>query len=145
VLAVNRDEYSYVIKDSIKQVVRNNYFSEAFKIIELMGYWLFYRPQLFWFVFKLPQIFWNIGKNYDKAFGEEYDANFDTHAVSGFRKFLGHKSFYRLEDEVRRQRERASFYIESLKGLKGVMFCAKIPILYASYPFVTVFLMNGKA
>ncbi len=138
VLAVNRDEYSYVIKDSIKQVVRNNYFSEAFKIIELMGYWLFYRPQLFWFVFKLPQIFWNIGKNYDKAFGEEYDANFDTHAVSGFRKFLGHKSFYRLEDEVRRQRERASFYIESLKGLKGVRVLREDPNTYAAYPFVTV-------
>ncbi len=138
VLAVNRDEYSCVVKDTFRQISRKNYFSETVKIIELLGYWLFYRPQLFWFVFKLPQILWNLGKKYNKAFGEEYDVNFDTHAVSGFRKFIGHKSFYRLESEVRQQREKASLYIESLKSVKGVKILRDNPHSHAAYPFVTV-------
>ncbi len=85
VLVVNRKEHAEIIKNTVKQIVHKNYFSEIIKIIELFGYWIFYRPQLFWFVFKLPQIFWNLGKNQVKAFGEEYDTDFDTHSVSGFR------------------------------------------------------------
>ncbi|MDD4955655.1 MAG: DegT/DnrJ/EryC1/StrS family aminotransferase [Candidatus Omnitrophica bacterium] len=138
VLAVNKKEYSSVVTSTIKDVVRKNYVSEFFKIIELLGYWIFYRPSLFWFVFKLPQIFWNLGKNQDKAFGEEYDTEFDTHAVSGFRKLLGHKSFYRLGEEVAKQRERALFYIKELTQIKGIKVVRENSGDYATYPFLTV-------
>jgi len=138
VLAVNKKEYSSVVANTIKDIARKNYISEVFKIAELIGYWIFYRPLLFWFVFKLPQIFWNLGKNTDKAFGEEYDTNFDVHAVSVLRKYLGHKSFYRLENEISRQRERALFYIKALKEIKGISAVQENPNAYATYPFLTV-------
>jgi len=120
VLVVNRKEHSEIVANTLKQIVHKNHFSEIIKIAELFGYWMFYRPELFWFVFKLPQIFWNLGKNQAKAFGEEYDTNFDTHSVSGFRKSLGHKSFYRLEKEIQQQREKALLYIEALRAVNGI-------------------------
>ncbi|MDD4183411.1 MAG: DegT/DnrJ/EryC1/StrS family aminotransferase [Candidatus Omnitrophica bacterium] len=138
VLAVNTKEYSSIVESTIKETIHRNYFSEAVKIIELVGYWIFYRPLLFWFVFKLPQAFWNIGKNATKAFGEEYDADFDTHAVSGFRKFIGHQSFYRLEKEISRQRERALSYIKVLSAIKGIKILQESPNTYAAYPFLVV-------
>ncbi|MCK9614485.1 MAG: DegT/DnrJ/EryC1/StrS family aminotransferase [Candidatus Omnitrophica bacterium] len=144
VLVVNRKEHSEVVANTIKQIVRKNYFSEIIKIIELLGYWIFYRPQLFWFVFKLPQIFWNLGKNPVKAFGEEYDTNFDTHSVSGFRKLLGHKSFYRLENEISQQREKALFYIEALRAIKGVKVMQGDLKTYVTYPFLVVLFDEAK-
>lgn len=137
-LVVNRKEHAEVVGVTIKQIVHKNYFSEIIKIIELFGCWIFYRPRLFWFVFKAPQIFWNLGKNPVKAFGEEYDTNFDTHSISGFRKLLGHKSFYRLENEILRQREKALFYIEALRAIKGVKVIQADSNVYATYPFLVV-------
>jgi len=138
VLVVNREEYSSLVAYTVKEIVHKNYFSEAVKIIELVGYWIFYRPFLFWFVFKLPQVLWNLGKNTAKAFGEEYDTNFDVHSVSGLRKSLGHQSFYRLEKEISRQRERALFYIKALKEIKGINVMQENSTAYATYPFLTV-------
>lgn len=138
ILAVNRKEYSSIVANTIKEIVHKNYLSEIIKIIELFGYWIFYRPLLFWFVFRLPQVFWNLGKNPVKAFGEEYDTNFDTHAVSGFRKFLGHKSFYRLEKEISQQRGKALFYIKALSAVKGVKIIQEEPATFAVYPFLAL-------
>jgi len=138
VLLVNRKEYSTVVSDTIKAIVHRNFLSEIVKIAELLGYWVFYRPQLFWFVFKMPQIFWHFKKNQAKAFGEEYDVNFDTHSVSAFRKLLGHKSFYRLEKEILEQRRKAEFYIKALSEIKGVIAMQEGAEGYSTYPFLTL-------
>ncbi|MFA5271755.1 MAG: aminotransferase class V-fold PLP-dependent enzyme, partial [Candidatus Omnitrophota bacterium] len=116
VLVSNKKEYSGVVEESVKNLVRKNYLSELIKICELFGYWIFYRPLLFWFVFKLPQTFWRKKGNEVRAFGEEYSVDFDYHQVSFLRKIFGHLSFYRLERELDSQRQKALYYIKNLSG-----------------------------
>ncbi len=61
-IAASRKEYARVIDDKLAQLVKDDGLSEGIKLLELFGYWLFYRPQLFWFVFGLPQAFWMLKK-----------------------------------------------------------------------------------
>jgi dTDP-4-amino-4,6-dideoxygalactose transaminase len=104
----------------------------------LFGYWIFYNPYLFWFVFKLPQAFWNMrGKNL-KAQAEEYTLDFGTHNVSKLRKLFGHASFYRLEDEVNKQRLKADYYMRELQNINGVKVVKAKDCDRATYPFLVI-------
>ncbi|MFA6282245.1 MAG: DegT/DnrJ/EryC1/StrS family aminotransferase [Candidatus Omnitrophota bacterium] len=138
VVVSNKEKYFQVLEETIKSLVRKNYLSELLKIFELFGYWIFYRPCLFWFVFKLPQVFWKQKGNEVRAFGEEYGVDFDYHKVSFLRKFFGHLSFYRLEKEIDSQRQKALYYIKNLSGISGLRAVQENPGTKAVYPFLTL-------
>jgi len=114
-------EYCAMIEDTVKRFVNNDILSESLKIIELLGYWIFYRPRLFWFVYRLPQIFWNWRGENLKAANEYFSIDFPIHKVSGLRKSIGHSAFGRLEEEIAKQRQKAADYMEKLNlpGLKS--------------------------
>ncbi len=143
-LIVNNEACKEEVKTSIQSAEYKNYFSEIFKIFELIGYWIFYRPQLFWFVFKMPQIFWSLNKRKEKAFGEEYDINFDTHNVSLMRNIFGHMSFYRLETEISAQRAKAAYYIKHLSQINGIKIIEESSGNISAYPFVVLIFDDPK-
>ncbi len=145
VIVTRHKEYGAIIDKKIKELVKNDDFSEGLKILELFGDWLFYRPALFWFVFQLPQIFWNLRGQGFRAAIEYFDEGFATHNVSSFRKFLGHLSFWRLEAQIDKQRDKALYYIEKLKDAKGVRVISEAKGARAIYPYLTlVFDEPGK-
>jgi dTDP-4-amino-4,6-dideoxygalactose transaminase len=119
-------------------LAKDDLISESLKILELAGYWVFYRPQLFWFVFRLPQIFWNLSGNKLKALAEYFTVDFPLHKVSKLRKSVGHAAFYRLEEEIEGQREKASFYWEALKEAKGIKVIKESLDTRATYPYLTL-------
>jgi dTDP-4-amino-4,6-dideoxygalactose transaminase len=138
VIVANNPEYGAKIDATIKQLVKNNFCSEALKIIELIGYWFIYRPQLFWWAYRLPQIFWNLKGQSLKAFAEYYTIDFDIHNVSNFRKKIGHFEFIRLENEITKQREKAGYYLEALKQQPGITTIVESKDDKATYPFLTI-------
>jgi len=138
VIVTRRKEFGEIIDQTIKGLVRNNFLSESLKIIELFGYWIFYRPALFWFIFRLPQVFWNLQGNKFRADIEYFEENFPTHAVSKFRKKSGHLGFARIENEIKMQREKAEYYILGLKGLRGIKIFEGPALAKASYPYLTL-------
>lgn len=126
------------VDSKLEELVNDDYFSEAIKILELFGYWIFYRPQLFWFVYRLPQIFWNLqGKKY-KALIEYFTEDFPLHKVSRLRQSFGSASFYHLEKEISSQREKAARYIDKLSDIKGVYIIKEHGFSRATYPFLTL-------
>lgn len=120
------------------RLIRKAPLTEALLVAKLLGYWIFYRPLLFWFVFRLPQAFWNWRGNRIKAAMEDFDSDFPLHEVSSWRRRLGHAQFARLETEIGRQREKASFYRERLQGIPGIRILEEPPGSRATYPFLTV-------
>jgi len=138
VAVTNNKEYIRPLENKIKELVRNDFFEEGLKILEFFGYWVFYRPELFWFVFKLPQAFWNWRGRKARAALEEFSQNFPLHRVWPLRKAIGHLSFHRLEEEIGKQREKAAFYIERLKGMRGVRVLREGPQERAVYPYLTL-------
>ena len=131
-------DYGDLLDEAIKKIVRVDPVSEGIKILELLGYGIFYRPQLFWFVFRLPRIFWNAAGRPFKAWGEEYGLNFSTHRVSGIRKRIAHSMFLRSGEEIEKRRKKASYYIEKLKNIRGITLITEPVYAKGSYPYVVV-------
>jgi dTDP-4-amino-4,6-dideoxygalactose transaminase len=138
VAATSKNEYAGVLDKKINSLVKDDFLSESLKIWELLGYWVFYRPKLFWFVFRLSQIFWNRKGNKLKAMGEYFTVDFPTHKVSGIRKAIGQHQFLRLERQIVKQREKARFYLEAFQGVKGIKVITESPGTRATYPYLTL-------
>jgi len=138
VIVTKQKEYSTIINSTIKKFVKNYFFSETLKVVELFGYWIFYRPSLFWFAWKLPQMFWESRGETLKALTEYFTIDFPTHKVSKFRKSVGHCSFPRLEKEINNQRLKASIYTEGLKNVQGIKIISESAESKATYPYLTL-------
>ena len=138
VLIANRQEHALLIDAKMRLLVKPVFLLEARRVLELLGYGLFYRPRLFWFVFTLPQLFWAMRGNAVKALREDFDADFPVHTVSNFRKALGHVAFPRIAQAQRSQREKAALYINGLKDLQGITIVQEAPLDRATYPYVAV-------
>ncbi len=136
--------YSIKIDDTIERIANNDFLSESLKILELFGYWIFYRPGLFWWAFRLPQIFWDWRGKPLRALTEYFTESFPLHKVSKIRKTIGHMTFARLESEIKKQREKASGYIENLKGIPGIRLITESQQTKATYPYLTL-LFNDPA
>lgn len=141
-IATNKNEYAALIDKKIKKLVKNNFFGESLKIFELFGYWVFYRPLLFWFVFKLPQIFWNLQNKPLKAYSDYYTIDFPVQEVSKIRQLIGHVTFSRLGQEIAQQREKAGYYIRGLKSASGLKIIQELPNTQANYPYLTLIFNN---
>ncbi len=137
-VATSKEEYARVLDKNIKLLAKDDFFSEGLKILELLGYWVFYRPGLFWFAYRLPQIFWRLRGNKLKALAEDFSVDFPIHKVSKFRKTIGHAGFYHLAPEIARQREKALFLIEALKCVRGIKVISEYPDTMATYPYLTL-------
>ncbi|MBI4706596.1 MAG: DegT/DnrJ/EryC1/StrS family aminotransferase [Candidatus Omnitrophica bacterium] len=138
VITTHNPEYGAKIDATIKQLVKNNFCSETLKVIELIGYWFIYRPQLFWWAYRLPQIFWNLRGEEIRAFTEYYTDDFPIHKISGFRKKFGSVAFFRLKDAIEQQRHYAFYYIESLKDIPGIKIITEPEETKATYPYLTL-------
>jgi perosamine synthetase len=138
VIAAKKESDSAIISDTIENIVNNDLLSESLKILELLGYWIFYRPQLFWWVYRLPQIFWNIRGQRLRALTEYFTVDFPLHKVSGVRKSIGHATFGRLENEIDKQRQKAHRYIKNLEGVKGIRLITERQATKATYPYITL-------
>jgi dTDP-4-amino-4,6-dideoxygalactose transaminase len=142
ILIVNKNEFVPVIENSIRRLEKNDFLSEGLKILELAGYWIFYRPLFFWFVYRLPQIFWEWRGRKLKALLEYFTIDFGLHKVSKIRKSIGHITFNWLEDEINQQREKASNYIKRLKDILGIKFVTEPANCKATYSYLALLFDN---
>jgi perosamine synthetase len=138
VLIANRQEHAALISAQMRRLEKPDFFMEAQRVLELLGYGLFYRPLLFWFVFTLPQLFWTMRGDEVRALREDFDTGFPMHSVSNFRKALGHVAFPRIAQAQCSQREKAAFYFDGLKDLRGISIVQEAPSDRATYPYVAV-------
>jgi len=138
VIVTNQKDYGALVDRKIDQFVKNDFILESLRILELFGYGLFYRPFLFWFVFRLPQIFWNLQGKRFKALMEYFSIDFPVHKVSRIRRSIGHVNFYRLEEEIKEQRQKANYYIEGLKNLEGIKVIHESDYGKATHPYLTL-------
>ena len=134
----NQAEYANLLETTSKRIFHPDIFSESLKIAELFAYSIFYRPALFWFVFRFPQICWRMLNNPIKAMGEYFELDFPTHNVSAYREYIGQLNFPSLNKEIDKQRKKTGFYLEGLKGLSGIKPITELAQTKASYPYLTI-------
>jgi perosamine synthetase len=138
VMVTNQKDYGVLLDKKIDQYVKNDLILESLRVLELFGYWLFYNPSFFWFVFRLPQIFWNLRGKRFKAFMEYFTIDFPVHKVSKMRRLIGHVHFHHLEEEIKKQSQKASYYLEGLRNIEGVQVIKTPEYGRANYPYLTL-------
>lgn len=144
VVVTSKKEYAAILKDKIGRTLKNSFLTEALMLLKLFGYAIFYRPRLFWFVFKLPQNFWSMLGDSAKAFLDYYEIDFPVHKVSSIRKRIGHASFYRLREETEKQRHKAEYYIRELESVGGLELIKEASYAKAAYPYVTLIFKDAE-
>jgi perosamine synthetase len=137
-IIANKNEYTAAVEGAVKRCVKKAFFIETLRILQLFGYWLFYRPRLFWFVYALPERFWRATGQHLRAISEHFDLNFPLHRVSGFRNTVGHLHFDRIGPAIDSQRQRASRYIAGLKEARTFTIIEEPKDTKGNYPFVTL-------
>ncbi len=142
VIVTEKESDSIEIDATIERIVNSDFLSESLKILELLGYWIFYRPRLFWWAFRLPQIFWDWRGEHLRALAEYFTVDFPLHKVSKIRKTIGHITFKRLEGEIDKQRKKAFGYMETLKDIPGIKPVSESPQTKATYPYLTLLFNN---
>jgi dTDP-4-amino-4,6-dideoxygalactose transaminase len=135
---VNRTDLSARFDVVMARAVKDNPLAEAVKILELLGYWVFYRPELFWFVFRLPELFWTLAGDKVRANRDYFTADIPVHNISVFRQAIGRSGFARLEAAIEDRSERARRIIRAFDGLECARCVGPKDGDAASYPFVTV-------
>ena len=138
VVVTHQKDYGAVLDKKIDQFIKNDLILESLRVLELFGYWFFYRPSFFWFVFRLRQIFWNLQGKRFKASMEDFAIDFPIHQVSKMRRLIGHVHFYLLEEEIEKQSQKASYYIEGLRNIEGVQVIKAPEYGRAIYPYLTL-------
>jgi len=138
VIVTKKESGSVKIDATIERIVNTDFLSETLKILELFGYWIFYRPELFWWAFRLPQVFWDWRGGHLRALTEYFTVGFPLHKISRIRKSIGHVAFARLDKELDKQRQKASSYIENLRDIPGVKLITESPEAKATYPYLTL-------
>ena len=133
-----KDNFSGITQEAFEKISINNYLSESLKILELFGYWAFYRPELFWFAYRLPQKFWEAQNKQERASIEYFTTDFPLHKVSTLRKSVGHTQWRRIKIEIDKQRKKAKYYIEKISGTDGIKLILEGPVSYSNYPYLTI-------
>ena len=138
IIVTDKEDYVRLIESSIDRLITADYISEAGLLLKLSGYAIFYRPSLFWTVFRLPQLFWNWRGDKVKAAMEDFDLDFPVHRMSYGRQRIGHSQFSRVDLEIAKQRRKAHAYIEAITGIEGLSAMTEAPDCTATYPYVTL-------
>lgn len=140
-LTSKHHRFKEVLQNAINTHEHSKPFLESWRILQLLGYWLFYRPCLFFWVYTLPQAVWAHQNNWVRALNEDFSIHFPVHKVSNLRTYMGFANFLRMPKEIEQQRQKAADYLDAFAS------CESIRILRentskdkATYPFISLVL-----
>ena len=138
VLVSKHGEFAVLLDSAYEQHVPKNRFAELGALSGLLGYALFYRPSLFWFIFDSTYIFWNRLGDEVRAAAEYNRLEFPIYQISAFRQRLGHAFFRRLRPQVVRQWESAQRYFNLFRHAVDFRCIEELPDTRATYPYVVL-------
>ncbi|CEG58743.1 DegT/DnrJ/EryC1/StrS family aminotransferase [Legionella fallonii] len=134
------------LQNAIASFEQSKPWLEVLRVLQLFGYWLFYRPGLFFGVYTLPQAFWAGKNNMINALGEDFSSSFPVHKVSNLRVYLGFANFNRTAGEIAHQRQQAKFYLQALSDNKTMQVLgADLPDGdRVTYPFISLLIAKNR-
>lgn len=138
VLVSRHAEHAALLDTTYSQHVPKNRWAEFGALAGLLGYAIFYRPWLFWFIFDSTYILWNRLGDEVRAAAEYNELTFPLYRMSSFRQRLGHGFFQRVRPQIARQWESAQRYFALLKNARDFRVIHELPNTRATYPYVAL-------
>ena len=142
IVAKNKTLFAHIQKTSAL-IVPTNYLMETKRLLELIFYYIFYRPSLLRFVFGIPLRHHLKKSDFIKAAGDNCSFKFPIHRVSRYRKSIGSNALNRLSDFLNLNRKKALTRLKKLENIKGLkVLTSKEP--NETWPFIVLILPNQK-
>ena len=142
IVAKNKPLFAHIQKTSAL-IVPTNYLMETKRLLELIFYYIFYRPSLLRFVFGIPLRHHLKKSDFIKAAGDNCSFKFPIHRVSRYRKYIGSNALNRLNDFLNSNRKIALSRLRKLKKIKGLkVLTTKEP--KETWPFIVLMMPNQK-
>ncbi len=144
VLVAKDESLRNALRETSIKYAHNNLLSETKKIIELIGYYLFYRPLGIKWVFGLPMRRHLIQGNMIKAVGDDCAFKFPLHKVSAWRKNIGANALVRLPIFLQQSQIQAQQRIHQLKKIKGLTVVSQTDDHVDTHPFIYVLMPSEQ-
>jgi len=142
IVAKNKPLFSLIQKTSTR-IVPTNYLIETKRLLELIFYYIFYRPSLLRFVFGIPLRHHLKKSNFIKAAGDNCSLKFPIHRVSRYRKYIGSNALNRLNDFLNSNRKKAISRLKKLEAIKGLKVLTTNES-EETWPFIVLMMPNQK-
>ncbi|MDI1298317.1 DegT/DnrJ/EryC1/StrS family aminotransferase [Methylotenera sp.] len=144
VLVAKDESLRKALRETSTEHAHNNLLSETKRIIELVGYYLFYRPLGIKWVFGLPLRRHLLQGNMIKAVGDDCAFKFPIHKVSAWRKNIGANALARLPIFLKQSQIQAQQRIQQLKKIKGLIVVCQTNDHVDTYPFIYVLMPSEQ-
>ncbi len=138
VLVTRNEKYIALLEAEYQRLVPKKFLTESSVLLGLLGYAVFYRPQLFWFIFDSTYIFWNWLKDPIRAASEYNRIDFPIFQMSKLRQRLGHAFFHRVAGHLAHQKASAARYIADLQGKGDFQIIQPQTKCVGTYPYVAL-------
>ena len=142
IVAKNKRLFSHIQKTS-SSMVQNNYLLELRRNIELVFYYIFYRPSLLRFVFGIKLRHYLKENDFIKAAGDDCSFSFPIHRVGDYRKKIGANAIDRLNTFLQINREKAISRMKVLEEIKDLKVLSTKQI-YETWPFIVLLMPSEK-
>lgn len=134
-----------LLQQTHNEIVPKKPLFELKRIVELFGYYAFYRPSL------LPLIY-GAGRrkelekgNLEEAVGDVFDVDIAIHRVSKFRARRGANAATRLKDFLKDTAEQAEARIEHLEKIGNITILKGEPDQTNVWPFLSIIMPDKKS
>lgn len=138
VLVTRHAKFAAQLDAMYQKHVPRNFLAEAGALGGLMGYALFYRPRLFWFIFDITYLLWNFLGDEVRGAAEYNTLTFPVYKMSSLRQKLGHVFFKHVDQHIARQQILASEYFKALESNSAFRLIRALPNSKATYPYITL-------
>jgi dTDP-4-amino-4,6-dideoxygalactose transaminase len=142
IVTKNKSLFTHIQKTSAL-IVPANYLMETKRLLELIFYYIFYRPSLLRFVFGIPLRHHLKKSDFIKAAGDNCNFKFPIHRVSRYRKYIGSNALNRLNNFLDSNRKKAVSRLRKLEKIKGL----KVLTTHEpkeTWPFIVLIIPNQK-
>lgn len=142
IVAKNKKLFSHIQKTSTT-MVQNNYFAELKRTVELIFYYIFYRPSLLHIVFGIKLRHHLKKHDFIKAVGDDCSFKFPIHRVGYYRKKIGANAIDRLNTFLSINRKKAISRMKALEKIKNLKVVTSKQA-HETWPFIVLLMPSEK-
>lgn len=133
------------IKQTHDEIVKKRPLFEAKRLVELLGYSIFYRPCLLGIAYGVPRRKELAKKKFEEAVGDVFDLEIPFHEVSKFRAHRGANAALRLNEFLKNTNEQAITRIAKLEELSPIKVLKKQHGHKNIWPFLSIIMPNRES
>ncbi len=127
-----------------EEIVPRNRAMEFRRVVELLGYRIFYNPTGLRVTYGANLRRWLTRGHPERAVGDEFDSEIPIHKAGAARKNVGARALPRLREAIVQNRSRAHDRIAALENIPSLTVIRDLPGSNGTWPFIMILFRDEK-